>query len=156
MPTASFLSRVVFLIPFLSLAAAGQAPTSNWENLRMIAPGTEVRVAAGNSKPVRGRLENVSDDSLAIQADTGTRSFPRPEIRGVFVRKNRDRLRKVLIGMGIGTSAGLGIGGAVANNCTGIACGGYSVAMGGLIGLAGGVVAGLVWSRGEWRQVYTQ
>jgi hypothetical protein len=63
-------------------------------------------------------------------------------------------LRKVLIGVGIGTAAGIAIGGAAANNCTGIACGGARVALGGLIGLGGGVVAGLLWSRGEWREIY--
>jgi hypothetical protein len=148
------LSRAILLIPFLCLIAAGQAPASNWDSVKMIAPGTEVRVAAGNSKPVRGKLESVTDNSLAVHAETGTLSFPRPEIRSFSVKKNGHRLRKVLIGIGVGTAAGLGIGAAVANNCNGIACGGYRVAVGGIVGLAGGVMTGLMWSRGEWRQVY--
>ncbi len=148
------LHRAVVLIPILAMVAAGQAPSSSWESVKTIAPGTEVSIAAGNSKPVRGKLESVTDTSLAIEVETGTRSFPRPELRSVSVKQKRHRLRKVLIGMGVGTAAGLGIGGATANNCKGIACGGIRTATGGLIGLAGGIVAGLVWSSDEWRQVY--
>ena len=110
----------------------------------MIPSGTEVHIVVVNSKPVRGKLESVADTSLAIQAETGPRSFSRPEIRSISVKKKRHRLRKVLIGMGAGTAAGLGIGAATANGCHEIACEGAQTAMGGLIGLAGGVVAGLV------------
>jgi hypothetical protein len=60
----------------------------------------------------------------------------------------------VLIGMGAGLAAGLGIGAAVANNCSGIACGGFRIAVGGLIGLGGGIIAGLELPSGKWREVY--
>jgi hypothetical protein len=150
------LHRAVVLLPILSLVARGQALPASWESVKMIPSGTEVRIVAVNSKPVRGKLESVADTSLAITVDAGTRSFSRPEIRGISVKKKRHRLRKVLIGMGVGTAAGLGIGAATANGCHEIACEGAQTAMGGLIGLAGGVVAGLVWSSGEWRQVYAQ
>jgi hypothetical protein len=148
------IHRAVVLLPMLCLVATGQTLTSNWDSVKMIAPGTEVRVTAGKSKPIRGKLESVTDTSLAVSGETGTRSFSRPEIRSVSVKKKRHRLRKVLIGMGVGTAAGLGIGAATGNGCNGIACEGVHTVMGGLIGLAGGVVAGLVWSSGEWRQVY--
>src|SRR5579864_190895 len=148
------LSRGLILIPILSLAAAGQVPASSWDNVRMLAPRTEVRLTAGSSKPIRGKLESVTDSNLIISQGTGTQSFQRPDIHSVSVKKKAHRLRKVLIGMGVGTAAGLGIGGAVANNCMGLACGGYRVVMGGVIGLAAGVVTGLVWSREGWRQVY--
>ena len=148
--------RAVALLPMLSLTAAAQALPSSWESVKRIPSGTEVRIIAVNSKPVRGKLESVADTTLAIQGETGTRSFSRPEIRSVSVKKKTHRLRKVLIGMGVGTAAGLGIGAATANGCHGIACEGAQTVLGGLVGLAGGVVTGLVWSRGGWRQVYAQ
>jgi hypothetical protein len=143
-----------FLIPLLSLAAAGQVPTSNWENVRMIAAGTEVRIAAGNSKTIRGKLENVTDSNVIVTDATGKQSFQRPDIHSVSVNEKGHRLRKVLIGMGVGTAAGLAGGGAAAKNCSGIACGGFDVAVSGVIGLIAGTVGGLVWSREGWRQVY--
>lgn len=148
--------RAVVLLPILSLVATGQALPGSWESVKMIPPGTEVRIVAVNSKPVRGKLESVADTSLAIKAETGTRSFLQPEIRSISVKKKRHRLRKALIGMGVGTGTGLGIGAATANGCHEIACEGAQTAVGGLIGLAGGVVAGLLWSSGQWRQVYAQ
>ncbi|MBZ5632796.1 MAG: hypothetical protein LAO55_06645 [Acidobacteriia bacterium] len=144
------------LIPLLAAAAAGQVLTANWDNVRMIAAGTDVRVAADNSKPIQGKLDSITDNNLVIKQGTGTQSFVRAEIHSVGIRRNGHRLRKVLIGIGVGTAAGLAIGGATANNCTGIGCGGMRVATGGLVGLIGGMITGLVWSSGEWRQVYAQ
>jgi hypothetical protein len=156
MPKPTYLSRAVALIPILSLAAAGQVPTSNWENVRMIAPGTEVRIAAGNSKTIRGKLESVTDSNLIVIVidATGKQSFQRPDIHNVSVKEKGHRLRKVLIGMGVGTAAGLAGGGAAAKNCSGIACGGFDIGVSGAIGFIAGTVGGLIWSREGWRQIY--
>jgi len=150
------LYRTVVLIPLLALAALGQAPASIWDNVKALAPGTEIRVAAGASKPIAGKLESVTDSGLVVRQGTATQSVPRPEIHSVAVKKKAHRVRKLLIGMGVGTAAGLGIGGALANDCRGIACEGFDVAVSGTIGLIGGAVAGIVWSREGWRQIYAQ
>ena len=142
------------LLPILSLIATGQALPSNWEGVKMIAPGTEVSVAAGNSKPVRGKLEAVTDTTLVIGKSSAAHSFPKSDIRSVSVKEKGHRVRNVLAGMGVGLAAGLGIGAAIGHDCTGIACGGFDVAVGGLIGLGGGIVAGLELPSGKWRQVY--
>ena len=39
MSRATFFSRAVLVIPFLSLAAAGQAPVSNWDSVRTTCAG---------------------------------------------------------------------------------------------------------------------
>lgn len=154
MPQSSPWTRAVVITSFLCLPAWGQTPSGNWDRVKMIAIGTDIRVTVGTSKPVRGNLRSVTDNDLAIQSETGARSFSRADIRGLSVRQKNHRLRKVLIGAGIGTAAGIAIGGAAANHCMGIACGGARVALGGLIGLAGGVAAGALWSRSEWREIY--
>ena len=120
----------------------------------MIAPGTEVRVTAGNSKPVRGKLEVVTDTNLVIGKSSAAHSFPKGDIHSVSVKEKGHRVRNVVIGAGVGVAAGLGIGAAVGSNCNGIACGPFRVAVGGLIGLGGGIVAGLELPSGKWRQVY--
>jgi hypothetical protein len=154
--SVGLLQAAVLLIPFLYFVAAAQASTSNWDDVTTIAPGTEVRIAYADSKPIGGKLENVTDSNLTITDVTGTRSFQRPEIRSVSVKKKGHRLRNALIGLGVGTAAGLAIGGAVARDCSGIACGGARVATGGLVGLIGGTVTGVVWRPGGWRQIYQQ
>jgi hypothetical protein len=139
----------------LSLAAAGEAPVANWDTVRMMAPGTEVRVAAGNAKAIRGKLESVTDGSLIITHATGIQSFERPEIQSISVKKKGHRLRNTFIGMGMGTGAGLGIGAVAANGCTDLLCG-LAVAAGVGIGLIGGTVVGVVWPTGGWRPIYAQ
>jgi hypothetical protein len=133
--------HAIVLIPILSLVATAQVPTSNWDSVKTIDAGTEVSVAAGNSKAVRGKLETVTENNLVI-GKSATHSFPRTDIR-ISVKEKGHRVRNVLIGMGAGLAAGLGVGAAVANNCSGIACGGFRIAVGGLIGLGGGIIAGL-------------
>jgi hypothetical protein len=156
MRTRTHFSRVLFLIQSLCLIAAGQAPSSNWDSVKTIALGTEVRVTAGNSKPVRGKRASVTDSSLVIGKSSIAHAFPRGDVHNVSVKEKGHRVRNVLIGMGAGLAAGLGIGAAVANNCSGIGCGGFRVAVGGLIGLGGGAVAGFELLSGKWRRVYTQ
>ena len=150
------LHCAVVLLPILSLVAAGQAPSSSWDSVKTIAPGTEVSVAAGNSKPVRGKLEAVTDSNLVIGKSSAAHSFPKGDIRSVSVKEKGHRLRNVLAGMGVGLAVGLGIGAAISHGCSGIACGGIDVAVGGLIGLGGGIVAGVELPSGKWRQVYAQ
>jgi hypothetical protein len=146
--------RAFILIPIVSLVATGQVPTSNWDRVKAIAPGTEVSITAGNSKPVRGKLEIVTDTNLVIGKSSAAHSFPRPDIHSVSVKEKGHRVRNVLAGMGVGLAAGLGIGAAIGHDCRGIACGGFDVAIGGLVGLGGGIVAGLELPSGKWRQVY--
>jgi hypothetical protein len=154
------LTRAAFLIPILSLTAAAQAPVSNWEIVKMLAPATEIRVAAKTSKTVEGRLESVTDSDLVVMLQTGPRSIPRPEVIGVSVHKKANRVRNALIGLGIGTAAGIGIGAGIgapqAAGCRGPLCGlstGIDAAFGGGIGLLAGTVTGILWPAG-WREIY--
>jgi hypothetical protein len=118
--TAS-LSRAVILIPILCLAAAAQvlasdrALASHWENVKMLAPGTQIRIADDTSKPgapqqLQGTLESVTDSDLVIKQRAGTQSFPRAQIVGVSVKKNEHRRRNALVGLGVGAAAGTAIG----------------------------------------------
>ena len=155
MSRATFFSRAVLVVPFLSLAAAGQTPTSNWEDVKVLAPGTEVRVAADNSKPIRGKLDSVTDSNLVLRLTTGTQSFPQPEIHGVSVQKKGHRLRNTLIGMGLGTAVGAGIGASQTSGCKELLCD-LALPVFAVIGFVGGTVTGLVWPTGGWRQVYAR
>jgi len=151
-------SRIVFLLSILPLVAAAQAP-SNWENVRVLAPGTQIRVAADPShKPVQGALESVTDNALVLRGRNGPQSFARPQIGTVSVRKGH-RVRNALIGLGVGTAAGVLIGFSVGHiGCK--AAGGWcdlnegvGAAIGGAAGLLGGSLGGVFWP-GGWREIY--
>jgi hypothetical protein len=165
MPRPTIRLRVIVLLPLLAIAAAAQAPPSNWDNVKTLAAGTQVRVAAGTSapgasKPIVGTLESVTDNDLVLMQGTGQRSFPRGQIMSVSVKKQRHRVRDTFIGLGVGTAAGIaigvGIGASQAQNCKTFLCG-FAVPVDaagvGAIGLVAGTLTGLFWPTG-WHTVY--
>src|SRR5580692_1025851 len=106
----SSLARVVALIPILSLSAAGQEPLSNWENVKMLAPATQIRIASATSKPKVMTLESVTDSELVTSSAAGPQTFQRAEITNVSVKQNGHRVRNTLIGMAVAAAAGAAIG----------------------------------------------
>jgi len=165
--SSTALSRSLFLFLLLSFAAAAQVPVSPWENLKLVVPGSQVRVASGTSgKPIEGTLASVTDSELVLRRSSGADSFARTQIARVSVRQSSHRLRNTFIGLGVGTAAGLligfGIGHAQASGCrtsSGSWCGLDTVAgagLGGISGLVGGTLTGAFWATGKWRDVYVQ
>jgi hypothetical protein len=148
------LARLTVLVPLLALAAAGQAPLSNWDTVRTLASGTEVRIDAGKSKVVTGKLDSVTESAVLVNVGTDRQTFDRAQVASISVRKSGHRVRNTFIGLGVGLAAGLGIGAAAGHNCTTFLCGPGDVIVGGIVGTAGGTVAGVVWPTGGWRKVY--
>jgi len=148
------------LTPILSLACLGQSSSSNWGNVKAIAPGTQIRLVIGTAKPVMGSLESVTDTDFVLTQATGPQTYARPQITSIKVRKKDHRLRNALIGLGVGTAVGLAVGygaGRAQSNCNGSLCGwqadGATVG-GGIVGLVVGTLAGVFWPTGGWRKVY--
>jgi len=148
------------LLLMLSLAAAAQTSASQWDTLRMLAPGTQVRVASANAKPIQGALESVTDSDLVLRQAGGPKSFGRTQILSVSVRGKDHRLRNALIGLGAGTAAGLAVGYGVkhcGNNDGWCGLGEVAgMAVGGVAGLVGGTLTGVFWPTGGWRKIYVE
>jgi hypothetical protein len=158
------LYRAVVLLPILSLAAAARTSASNWENVKTLAPGTQIRVAADASKPgtpsqqILGTLESVTDTELVIQQGTGTQSFPRAPIISVSIKTKGRRWRNTLIGMGVGAGVGIGVGYVVVrlnSNDHGLGPCCVDGLVGAIIAPVGGTVIGVSWPTGS-PQVYTR
>jgi len=163
MPKTTSFSRVSILIPILSLTAAAQTLASKWDAVKMLASGTEIRVASGTAKPILGAVESVTDSELVVlKQRTGQQSFPRAQIMSVSVKGKDHRLRNALIGLGVGVGLGGGIGAAVgeaqAKHCQGLLCGlalPADAVVGGIAGIVGGTLTGVFWHTGGWRKIYT-
>ena len=157
------LTRALILFPVLSIAAAAQTPVSSWETVKMLPPGTQIRITSGKSLPILGTLASVSDSDLVFTQGAGPQSFPRAEISSISVKRKGHRLRNALIGFGVGTVSGAAIGFAigeaqesgckVSNGCFGLEAVGATGA-GGIVGLVSGTLTGLFWPTGGWQKIY--
>ena len=153
--------RRIALPPLLAAALAAAAaaqqtkPIANWANLNQLAPGSEIRVTLAAGRTLRGFLQSVTPESLAINATTSQESLPRQDIRRVERKKPGHRGRNTLIGLAVGTGTGLAAGAAVdtkANPGDWFPNAGKAVLspLGALLGTVGGVAL----PTGGWRDVY--
>ena len=137
----------------LVATVAAQTNASNWNAVKALTAGTDVRIKTG-SRTVSGKLERVTDETIVVNSGKGSGMFTQQEVTRVSVKRNSHRGRNSLIGFGVGTGAGLGIGAAKAAGCNDIACGPVNTALGGVIGAVGGTIAGAVASGSDWREIY--
>jgi hypothetical protein len=143
---------MIILLPVLAIAA-GKAPISDWDKIQVLAPGTQVRVVAGNAQRADGTLDSVTGTTLLLLTDAGRQPFEKIQIASISVKKPGHRQRNILIGLGVGLAAGAVIG-VAAGDCQ--TCKpnqstlGYS--LGG--GAFWGSLVGAVWRTGGWRKVY--
>ena len=152
--------RKLGVVALLFAALAAKAPAQphaspgSWANLSQLAPGTEIRVALSGGRTLRGFLQRVTPDSLAINAPTSQETLSRADIKRVQVKRTGHRGRNTLIGLLSGTGGGLAIGAAV-DHGTG---GGWFPNIGKAImtplGTVIGTVVGVAIPTGGWREIY--
>jgi hypothetical protein len=137
-------------------AAAQQAkPIANWANLSQIGAGSDIRVTLATGKTMRGFVQRVTAESLAINATTSQEMLSRQDIRRVELKKPGHRGRNTLIGLAVGTGVGLAAG-AVADSKSGP--GVMFPDLGKVVfssaGMLLGTVIGVALPTGGWRDVY--
>ena len=106
------LNRICLLALLAAVLAAAQPakPIANWANLNQLVAGSEIRVTLAAGKTIRGFVERVTAESLAINAATSQEMLSRQDIRRVELKKPGHRGRNTLIGLAIGTGVGLAAG----------------------------------------------
>jgi hypothetical protein len=138
-------------------AAAQQAkPIANWVNLNQLVAGSEIRVTLATGKTMRGFVQRVTAESLAINATTSQETLSRQDIRRVALKRPGHRGRNTLIGLAIGTGAGLAVGAGVDSQSRGqydlFPNSGKAVLS--PLGALVGTVIGVALPTGGWREVY--
>jgi thiamine pyrophosphate-dependent acetolactate synthase large subunit-like protein len=134
--------------------AEPQGNKANWENLKELASGQEIRVVLNDAKSFQGQFQSMSDESLVIGSAAGEQTFNKPSVLRVSFKGQGHRLRNAAIGAAIGFGVGAAIGAAWANPGA-YCCGrGVSAAVAGAGGLAIGGVTGAALPTGGWRDVY--
>lgn len=128
---------------------------ANWANLSALAAGAEVRVVLSSGKNLRGFIQRATPDSLMLNAATGQETLARVEVRRVSLKKQGHRGRNTLIGLGIGTAAGLAAGAGIDSQSTSrdwFPYAGKAVFM--PLGAIVGTVVGVAWPTGGWKDVF--
>ena len=154
--TAKLVARVLISAIGLIPNLGAQTTHADWNALKALAPGTQVRITDGSST-VDGKLDRTTDDVIVVTSGKGQEKFDRRDVSVVSVKKQSHRKRNTLIGLGVGAGGGLAFGGALANDAKNSILGGHGPAIVASFAGAGalvGVLVGAVIPSGGWRQVY--
>jgi len=128
---------------------AGQA---NWETLKQLSPGQEVKVVQNDAKSFQGNFQSLSDEAIVLRLAVGDQTFPKQNVLRISARGQRHRMRNALIGAGIGAGVGLGIG-AAGDNPNGLLPNIGKEVFTPVGGIIGAIVGALVPARG-WHEIY--
>jgi hypothetical protein len=152
------LWRAVLAAALTTTAVAQPAkPIANWANLNQLVPGSEIRITLASGRTLRGFVQGVTPDSLAINATASQETLSRQDIQRVSLKRPGHRGRNTLIGLAVGTAGGLVFGAVVDSQgshdqwnwfpnlgkqvCT-------------PLGAIVGTVVGVALPTGRWRDVY--
>jgi len=148
------------IVGLLFAALAGNAPaqqqasSESWANLSQLVPGTEIRVVLSGGRTLRGHLQRVTSDSLAINAATSQETLSRAEIKRVQLKRKGRRGRNTLIGLLIGTGGGLAIGAAADHSARDTWFRNFGKAFITPLGAIIGTVVGVAIPTGGWHEIY--
>jgi hypothetical protein len=137
----------------VSATAQQTKPVAQWTNLNRVENGSEIRVVLAGGKTLRGFLQSVSPDSLAINATTSQEALSRQDIKVISQRRPGHRGRNTLIGLAVGAAGGLGTGAAIDHGDHGWFPN-FGKAVFTPIGAIIGTVVGVAIPTGGWRVVY--
>ena len=116
---AGFLVLALLGICFGTGTASGHDPeeqSGNWDHLKSLAPGQEIRVVMTNVKSYQGEFESVSADGITLRQPAGEQTLARQDIVRVSAKTGQNHPdRKMLAGAAVGAAAGL-ITGILINN----------------------------------------
>lgn len=109
----------LFLLPFalivFSVRLRAQEPGErSWENLNQLQAGQTIQVVQMDLKSTKGTFLRVSDEAIFLRVKGNDVNVPRTDILRVSRLDVGKQRRNIMVGLGVGTAAGMLIGAAVA------------------------------------------
>ncbi len=135
-------------------ATEPQGEKGNWDNVKQLAEGQEIKVVLNGAKAYRGHFLSVTDEAVRVALPTGPVTFTREEIVRVSSKAGSHRGRNAAIGAAIGFGSGFAMG---AGYCSGSSRGDCVAIAGTYLGAllaGGGAGVGALLPSEAWRDVY--
>jgi len=133
-------------------AAEPKSTQANWDNLKGLAPGDDIRIVLNDTKSYGAKFQSVSDEAIVVRLVTGEQTFTRESVLRVSTKGKSHRLRNALIGAAAG--GGIVAAGAGSNCSFDKESCSIALAVGVPFAIAGGAGVGAVIPTGGWHDVY--
>ena len=133
-------------------AADSRNGSGNWDNLKKLAPGDDIRIVLNDAKSYRAKFQSVSDEAIVVRLVTGEQTFTRENVLRVSTKGQSHRLRNAALGAAIGVGVGFAAAAGTSRNDPEAQAIGYVLippALGGA-----GAAVGAILPTGGWHEVY--
>ncbi len=148
---AAMAGWFLVLAPCVSLRAADpRVERSNWDNVKQLLPGEEIRVVLKDLKSHRGLVLTVSEDALVVRTAPGEQTFKREILLRVSSKGQSHRGRNATLGALIGGGAGAAIAASAPKYDRRF----WVLIVGLPLGSMVGAATGAVMPTGGWHEVY--
>ena len=94
--------KTLLILPLVPGFGFGQSAQNNWDNLKELASGQQVRIVLNDAKSYQGKLQSLTDDVIVVRLKTGDQTFERQSVLRVSRKRRPHRGRNALIGVGAG------------------------------------------------------
>jgi hypothetical protein len=87
-------------------AEEAKSSQANWDNLKGLAPGDDIRIVLNDTKSFGAKFQNLSAEAIVVRLATGEKTFTRESVLRVSTKGQSHRLRNAALG----AAAGVGLG----------------------------------------------
>ena len=94
---------VLLLIPGFGWAQSSQ---NNWDNLKRLAPGDDIRIVLNDKKSYKAEFQSVTDEAVVVRLAAGDQAFDRQSVLRVSTQGKSHRLKNAALGTAIGVGLG--------------------------------------------------
>ena len=158
------IGTVILTLCFIGIGslspAESQSTQANWERLKHLAAGDDVRVVLNDGKSYAAKFQGVSDEAMIVRTSAGEQTFSRQDVLRVSAKREPHRMRNAIIGGAAGCGTGLGIAAAYASSQRKeYPYNRYFEVDGPILGAvmgAAGAGLGVALSKGGWYDVYRE
>ena len=108
---SALLVALALLITGVPLRAAdNRNAVSNWDNLKQLAPGDNLRIVLNDAKSYGAKLDSVNDNVIVVRLARGEQTFRKETVLRVSTKGQSHRGRNALIGLAAGAGTGVIVG----------------------------------------------